>query len=314
MDEQMVNAFSLIYSNRCIPNNLPVREVVNYFRNNSDQFAAIHGERKIVGIVCSEKLMFDIGSQFGWALYANKPISELMDPHPLIVKGADDIVSIFKAVVSRPEAKIYDDIVVVNERIFAGLISVRQVMRYHSEYLEQQLKIIEQQKKLLEKTISTHLLDKKVDPEIWSKKINEVVITAQRMEVLEEKCTSEPETNNNVPVTLQGCLDIFSVLDLIQLLVQGGKTGRLMLSDSSQSGVSSYALFVDHGSIVHAEGLGLSGKEALFEALRITSGNFVFYYNCLSDKITIHENPIFLLLESCRLQDEEAIPVNENKG
>lgn len=306
MNEQLVNAFSLVYSEKCISENTPIRQVVQYFNKNKEQFIAVFGERKIVGILSRENIMTGIGRQFGWALYADKPVKELMDPNPLIVKGTLDIVSIFKKLLSRPDEKIYDDIIVVNERVFAGLISVRQLMRYHSEYLEQQLAIISRQQKLLENTIASHLLDQKVDPDNWSKKVDEVVKTAQRMELLEEKSTKDTGPANT-QVTLQGCLDIFSVLDLIQLLIQGGKTGRLLLFNSSINDIPSNILFVDHGTIVHAEGLGLSGKNALFEALRITSGSFVFYYNSLSDKITINENTMFLLLEACRMQDEESI-------
>jgi hypothetical protein len=305
MDNQIMDALSLVYSRKCVPQSMLIQDMVNYFRTNNDQFVAVFEERKIVGIISREKMLFDIGSQFGWALYANKPVSALMDSKPLIVDGTADIISIFKMVISRPEERVYDDVIVVKERMFAGMISVRQLMRYHSEYLEEHLNIINQQKKLLEKTIAAHLLDKVADPDTWAKRVGEVVKTAQEMEILEEKSVNDSGAEK-VPVTLQGCLDIFSVIDLIQLLVQGGKTGRLSFSGSSDIENTLYTVFIDHGTIVHAEGLDCSGKDALFEALRITSGNFVFYYNSLSDKITIQENPIFLLMEFCRLQDEEA--------
>lgn len=306
MDQQILNALSLIYSKKCVPQSMLIREMVDYFRINNDQFVAVYEERKIIGIISREKMLFDMGSQFGWALYANKPVSALMDPRPLIVNGTDTIISVFKMVINRPEEKIYDDVIVVKDRTFAGMISVRQLMRYHSEYLEERLHYIDQQNKLLEKTIAAHLLDRNLDPENWTKRVEEVVKTAQEMEILEEKSTNDSMIQEN-SVTLQGCLDIFSVLDLIQLLVQGGKTGRLSLADSSDVENAKFTVFVDHGTIVHAEGLGYTGKEALYEALKITSGNFVFYYNFLSDKLSIHENPIFLLLEFCRLQDEEAV-------
>jgi hypothetical protein len=114
----------------------------------------------------------------------------------------------------------------------------------------------------------------------------------------------EPESH----IKLRGHIDAFNVVELVQLLVQGKKTGRLDLLEYKEENPF-YTVYIDKGSISHAEGNGASGKSALWKALKISKGKFIFHYNLQSATISIHEDPMFLLMESCRLQDEDAAAV-----
>ncbi|MGB7566556.1 MAG: DUF4388 domain-containing protein, partial [Chitinivibrionales bacterium] len=67
-----------------------------------------------------------------------------------------------------------------------------------------------------------------------------------------------------------------------------------------------YSMYLDKGIISHAEGNGNTGKSALWKALKITEGKFIFHYNLLPAVTTIQDDPNFLLMEACRLQDEAA--------
>jgi hypothetical protein len=117
------------------------------------------------------------------------------------------------------------------------------------------------------------------------------------------------------PVCLQGYLDTGSVIDLVQFLVQSAKTGRLKLypEDGGQS-TGACSLFMQHGNIVHAEDGKVGGQQALWKALSISQGNFMFFYDDRTHRKTIHANPMELLMEFCRRKDETAIrlPGNTN--
>ncbi len=114
---------------------------------------------------------------------------------------------------------------------------------------------------------------------------------------------------------LQGQLDECCVFDVVQLLVQTAKTGRLELYPE---GMGTHAVpctvFVHGGNIVHAETGIDGGHSALWKALRITKGEFSFFSGEPAGvTTTIRENPMMLLMEACRKQDEEAAGIRKEK-
>jgi Domain of unknown function (DUF4388) len=113
---------------------------------------------------------------------------------------------------------------------------------------------------------------------------------------------------------LQGQLDECCVLDVVQLLVQTAKTGRLELYPEGRGAQAvPCTVFVHAGNIVHAETGVDGGHSALWKALRITKGEFSFFSGEHTGAITIRENPMMLLLEACRKQDEEAAEIGKKK-
>lgn len=305
MEKKDYKASALVYSKKYIPHTTPTSDVIDYFKKHTSNFLAVAQEGKIIGIIGREKLFLTVGSQFGWALHSSSTIMTLMDKNPLIYDGNGNAIELLRKAVARPIETVYDDVIIADKGIFAGLVSVKQLMLIELENLDAQLKTLVQHRTLLEKTIASHLLDQNVSPEMWNKKIDAVVSTAQQIEALEqEKAELPPQSTQQVK--LQGHLDVFSVIDLIQLLVQGGKTGRLELLPNTKNDKGRLMIYVDNGKILHAEGCGDSGVNALWRALRLAQGEFSFLYGFMCDTITINDNPMSLLLEGCRRQDEEA--------
>jgi hypothetical protein len=107
---------------------------------------------------------------------------------------------------------------------------------------------------------------------------------------------------------IQGRLDDGCILDVVQLLVRTAKSGRLELHPEG-IGAQTFpcAVFLHRGNIVHAEHGENGGYDALWKALKITKGEFSFFAGHQPGTTTIRENPMTLLLEACRRQDEEAI-------
>jgi hypothetical protein len=75
---------------------------------------------------------------------------------------------------------------------------------------------------------------------------------------------------------LAGTLDDFSVVDLIQLLSLGSKTGAALVQGVSQHRPVKGCIFFSNGAIHRAELGDLSGEEAVYSLLALTEGTFTF--------------------------------------
>lgn len=75
---------------------------------------------------------------------------------------------------------------------------------------------------------------------------------------------------------LAGTLSDFSMVDLIQLLALGSKTGAAMVHGISHHREVEGRVFFANGAIHRAELDGLSGEEAVYSLLALTEGTFTF--------------------------------------
>ncbi len=89
--------------------------------------AVVDGQRP-VGLVMHYALDRRLSSQYGLSLYAGREASRLMDPCPLIVEGRTPIEETAAAAMAREDDRIYDDVIVVENGVFAGSVSVRDMM------------------------------------------------------------------------------------------------------------------------------------------------------------------------------------------
>jgi hypothetical protein len=97
-----------------------------------------------------------------------------------------------------------------------------------------------------------------------------------------------------------GDLGAFSLPDLIQTVVLGGKTARIALRPRKRAG----DLWFSEGKLVHAEAGPLSGDPAVYEMLSWTEGEFSVEYDATTDRRSIEQEATFLVLEGVRRLDE----------
>ncbi|MDZ4816791.1 MAG: DUF4388 domain-containing protein [Verrucomicrobiota bacterium] len=297
MSDQFVKASELVHSAKFIQSHTPIKDVAEFFKQSPLHYLAITENNGITGLISKALILSQVGARYGWALYADKPVSEIMNRNPLVVDGASDGVEVLRHVAQRGEADFYDDIIVSQDGVFAGLISVKDLIMAELDSLEKQLVQATRQRQILEQTISAHLLDQSPNEEMMHEKVQAIVETAY------ELATAEQTTGDDMQ--FQGQLGMFSSIDLVQLLVQGNKTGILILKAGSRNESQSFKIFFNNGQIIHSEGAGDSGHEALWKALRLTTGEFRFEFSSACPVKTISDNPMQLLLEACKRQDHE---------
>ena len=87
----------------------------------------VRGERPI-GLVMNHHLDKALSSQYGLALYYNRPVSLIMDPSPLYAEAATAVENVAREAMKRPRAKVFDHIVVTGRGSLVGVVSVQHMM------------------------------------------------------------------------------------------------------------------------------------------------------------------------------------------
>jgi hypothetical protein len=104
-------------------------------------------------------------------------------------------------------------------------------------------------------------------------------------------------------VELQGSIGQFSVPDVVQFLCGHSKTGKLDLAFADSRG----SIFVDGGTVVHAEHGSREGEEAFFELMSCVEGTFEFVPGETSGRKSVRQHTMILLLEGARRSDEREL-------
>lgn len=82
----------------------------------------------IKGLIMREKLMGHLASRYGFALYGNKPVENLMEPNVLMVDANTPIERLAHMIARRPEPVMNDDVLVFANSSLLGSVTVRSVI------------------------------------------------------------------------------------------------------------------------------------------------------------------------------------------
>lgn len=85
-------------------------------------------DRQPYGLVMRQNLYYHLGSQYGAALYFERPITAIMDTRPLILDAETPIDLAAQIAMNRTSIKLYDYITVTREGAFAGIVSIQNLL------------------------------------------------------------------------------------------------------------------------------------------------------------------------------------------
>ena len=90
----------------------------------------VDDRRRAVGALGRERLFRMFSGQFGYAVFANRPIFEAADPHPRLIDADVSMVEAAITVANRDSDSLFDDVLVVDGggRVI-GLVRVRDLLR-----------------------------------------------------------------------------------------------------------------------------------------------------------------------------------------
>lgn len=152
----------------------------------------------------------------------------------------------------------------------------------------------------LARSVATNLIHREASMDRLMEKLERIMMVAEQVEEISEQ-TAHPADRGTGPL-LAGSLSNFSVIDLCQILSQGGKTGRLEIA---RVGSGQGAIYFNEGRICHAACEGnAGGTDDLHTLLATREGRFEFILGDLPGYTTIEGDTMGLLMEACQHIDE----------
>lgn len=110
------------------------QQVLDTFNRNP----SLHGipvvdEGILNGLVMKDKFFTRLGTQYGYALYINRPVSILMDNRPLSVDYETTIDVVSKMAVARDVESLYDYIIITRDSNYFGIVTVKDLLEKTTE-------------------------------------------------------------------------------------------------------------------------------------------------------------------------------------
>lgn len=104
-------------------------QIFEYFNHNPNIMgvAILQGDTP-VGLLMKNKLLTQLATKYGLAVYMNRPTGLLMDQNFLVVDYHTPLEKVSKLAVARDENSLYDYIVVTKEDTYYGIITVKKLL------------------------------------------------------------------------------------------------------------------------------------------------------------------------------------------
>ncbi len=110
-------------------------EVMEIFDRNPDLDSVVLTDSGApIGLVSRTKLYERLSHQFGYSIYAKRPVRLVMDDSYLAVDVNDSIDDVARKVVHRRRSEMYDEIVVLENGAYSGVVSVRDLLHTMTEF------------------------------------------------------------------------------------------------------------------------------------------------------------------------------------
>lgn len=110
-------------------------EVMEIFDRNPDLDSVVLTDAGApLGLVSRTKLYERLSHQFGYSIYAKRPVRLVMDDTYLAVDINDSIDDVARKVVHRRRSEMYDEIVVLENGAYSGVVSVRDLLHTMTEF------------------------------------------------------------------------------------------------------------------------------------------------------------------------------------
>ena len=97
--------------------------------NRYEGVCVLDGEH-IAGMVMRNDLNESLSRQYGYSLYANRPIARILGTAPLVVDSSTPIGSVTELALNRNGLAIYHNIVVTRNGRYAGMVSIIRLLRH----------------------------------------------------------------------------------------------------------------------------------------------------------------------------------------
>lgn len=249
----------LIVSSDFIAKETIINTAADRFFANRDLEALVVIEDRIpLGLITRTKLLLTLSRRFGYELYGRHPVSIIANDRPLIVNEHELLDSVITKAFSRPAGDIYDEIIVVSEGTYLGLLSVKNLILQQSSALTRSMLLeelastraseLEQISQLKSQFMAnvTHELRSPVNAIIGLAELLKMAVADGSMELVKERLALMLTCSNNLKATITNILDLSKIeagkmdvtlqeINIVEILQQVAETTRILLGDKPVS-------------------------------------------------------------------------------
>jgi serine phosphatase RsbU (regulator of sigma subunit) len=136
IDIESVDLRALVGHNVAVPCTATVDDVRAEFARTGTNFIAVVDGESLLGVCARQRVVQEMGSRFGYALNAHRPVSEHLMPDILRTTEGTPVTEVFQALATRSDRDFYDDLLLVDARgRYVGMIQVGTLVRLQTEFL-----------------------------------------------------------------------------------------------------------------------------------------------------------------------------------
>lgn len=90
-------------------------------------------KKKVRGLIMKESFFSKLGTKYGFALYLNRAISDIMNKQPLVVDYETKIDTVSRSAMTRGDENLYDTIIVTKNGEYFGIVTVKDLLEKTTE-------------------------------------------------------------------------------------------------------------------------------------------------------------------------------------
>ncbi len=141
---------TLIGHRESVAADCPLELVHKQFGAHPHDFMAVLEGGQVAGVCSRHDIGMRLGARYGFTLFSRKPVSDYLALSPVLVPLGQAVEEVLETVFSRDSERFYDDVVLTGpDGGFLGLIHVHTLVRLQTEFLRDNIRLLEMQKQLI---------------------------------------------------------------------------------------------------------------------------------------------------------------------
>lgn len=131
-----VDLRSLVTHAHSVPATATIEQVQAVFAREPVDFIAVVKGPELIGACARRDIGRQLSTRYGFALFAARPVTEILLRSPLRITCGTSLASVFLATASRSAVEFFDDVLLVDDQgHFLGMIPMQTLVRLQTQFL-----------------------------------------------------------------------------------------------------------------------------------------------------------------------------------
>jgi PAS domain S-box-containing protein len=130
MNDSLIRIGSICEKAHTVNPKEPISSIRELFDHQKPVSAVVvTRDEAIQGLVMNIHLNHKLSHQYGFSLFYNKPVEQIMDQSPMIIDAEQTLDDVVEKAMTRESSKLYDHIIVTRNNRLLGIVAVRTILR-----------------------------------------------------------------------------------------------------------------------------------------------------------------------------------------